>query len=294
MTHIDIKRKISELLPSGVDWEKIVRLGDLTKLRVDGKGRFHHANYESGLLLYALVRHFRPRQILEIGTGRGFGAICMAQALQEAGLDGRIITMDTIPHTQRQTWPIDDGNGPRMEQLSVREVWQHYFGRELRERVEFRHGYSTVAMAQLEQEGWQPDFVYIDGDHTFASAKHDFFCSLLLARSPFRLLLDDYTPNSHHFGVRRVVDRYVEPFFAAEAIYNDRRWYGEEFEHEAVGVRDYAQVLVDGEKLTGAFDEVFPPARVRRIVQHQRRFGWLGVKWENFLTALRWKLFAKS
>jgi len=287
LAHRDIKDKVPELLPAGVDWDEIVRLGDLTKLRIDGKGRFHHANYESGLLLYALVCHYRPERILEIGTGRGFGAICMAQALQEEGIEGRIITVDTIPHGQRQAWPIDDGSGPRMEQLSVQEVWQRYFGPELRERVEFRHGFSTEAMAQLEQEGWQPDFVYVDGDHTFASAKHDFFCSVLLARRPFRLLLDDYTPNSDHFGVRRVVDRYVAPFFAAEAIYNDRRWYGEEFEHEPMGARDYAQVLVDSEKMTGPFDEVYPTARLRRIVQHQRRFGWLGVKWENFLAGLR-------
>lgn len=293
LIHCDIKEKIPELLPGGVDWDQIVRFGDLTKLRVDDEGRFHHANYESGLLLYALVRHFRPGRILEIGTGRGFGAVCMAQALQEAGVDGRIITVDTIPHSQKQTWPIDDGDGPRLAQLSVQEVWQRYFSAELREKVEFRQGYSTDAMAQLEQEGWQPDLVYIDGDHTFASAKHDFFCSLLLARRPFRLLLDDYTPHSHHFGVRRVVDRHVAPFFDAEAIYNDRRWYGEEFEQEAVGARDYAQVLVDSEKMSHDFDEVFPRPWLRRVVQWGRNFGWLGVKFENLATALRRKISPK-
>jgi len=287
MRHCDIKEKIPELLPGGVDWDQIVRFGDLTKLRVDGGGRFHHANYESGLLLYAIVRRFKPRRILEIGTGRGFGAVCMAQALCDEGIDGCIITVDTIPHDQKQTWPIDDGAGPKVEQLSVQEVWQRYFGPELRDKVEFRHGFSTEAMAQLEDEGWQPDFVYIDGDHTFASAKHDFFCSLLLARRPFRLLLDDYTPHSNHFGVRRVVDRYVNPFFAAEAIYNDGRWFGEGRENEPIGAQDYAQVLVDSEKMTKPFEKVFPPARVHRIVQHQRRFGWLGAKWESFLAGLR-------
>ncbi len=110
---------------------------------------------------------------------------------------------------------------------------------------------------------------------------------MLLARRPFRLLLDDYTPHSHNFGVRRVVDRYVNPFFAVEAIYNDGRWFGEERENEPMGAQDYAQVLVDSEKMTGAFDEVYPAPRVRSIVLHQRRYGWLGVKWENFLTSLR-------
>ena len=289
MRHCDIKEKIPELLPAGVDWGMIERFGNLTKLRLSSEGRFHHANYESGLLLYALVRHFRPQRILEIGTGRGFGAVCMAQALKDAGISGRIVTIDTISYSDKQPWPwpIDDGNGPRTEILSVKEVWERHFDADLRDLVEFRQGSSVEVMAALQQGNWRSDFVYIDGDHTFASAKHDFFSSLLIADKPFCMLLDDYTPHSHNFGVRKMVDRYVAPVFQAEAIYNDRRWFGEEYEHESVGKRDYAQVFIDSRKLLMPVDRALPRAKLTRSVVAHRRFGWLAVKAEHTLSSLR-------
>jgi predicted O-methyltransferase YrrM len=79
MRHVDIKAKIPELVESYPDWETFTRIGNLTKLRAGRDGTFFPANYESGLLLHSLVRRFRPRQILEIGTGRGFASICMAR-----------------------------------------------------------------------------------------------------------------------------------------------------------------------------------------------------------------------
>jgi len=286
--HRDIKEKVSELLSFDVDWQKFVRLGNLTKLQCDKSGTFRHANYESGLLLYAIVRHFQPRRILEIGTGRGYGSICMAHALRDAGITGQIITIDTIPYEEKQPWPwpIDDGSGPRTENLSVQDVWERHFNADLRNLVEFRAGSSVDVMAALQQEGWRADFVYIDGDHTFASAKHDFFASLLLCNSPFRMLLDDYTPHSHSFGVRRMVDRYVAPIFQTEAIYNDRRWFGEEYEHEPVGNRDNAQVFVDSTKVLVPLDESLPRTRLSQSVESHRRWGWAAVKLEHALKSL--------
>lgn len=285
----DIKDKIPELCHGEIDWKHFVRLGNLTKLRVDSSGKFHHANYESGLLLYSLVRHYRPSRILEIGTGRGYGAICMAHALRDSGVPGRIITIDTVPHAEKQpwSWPIDDGSGPRVEQFSVKEVWERYFSPELRNLVEFRKGSSVHAMRALREEGWRADFVYIDGDHTYASAKHDFFAALLIVDNPFCMLLDDYTPRSHKFGVRKMVEQYIAPCFDTEIIYNDRRWFGEEYEKEAVGARDHAQVLIDSRRLRSPIETTLSRAKLARSVDVHRRWGWLAVKMEDLKNTLR-------
>src|SRR5690348_10880800 len=89
MWNVDVKDKVRTLVTSHPAWDVFVRLGDLTKLRAESGG-FRRVNYESGVLLYALVRHFRPRTILEIGTGRGFGAFAMAMALEDMGGDGEV------------------------------------------------------------------------------------------------------------------------------------------------------------------------------------------------------------
>src|SRR5688572_16358019 len=78
---LDVREKIRELGVKHPDWSVFRRIGDLTKLRHHPAHGFYPVNYESGLLLYALVTCFRPRQVLEIGTGRGFASICMARAL---------------------------------------------------------------------------------------------------------------------------------------------------------------------------------------------------------------------
>jgi len=48
-------------------------------------------------MLYALIRGLEPKRILEIGTYRGGSAAIMASALDDSGLDGKIVTLDPDP-----------------------------------------------------------------------------------------------------------------------------------------------------------------------------------------------------
>lgn len=288
MRHVDIKTKIPELIPQIPDWEAFVRLGNLTKLRQNDQGEFHHANYESGLLLYAIIRHYKPAQILEIGTGRGYGAFCMAMALRDNGTQGKIITLDVKSYTDKQTWPFDDGSGPRIESFSLQEVWEGYLDAELRAMIELRQGFSSHAMQQLLQENtFHPQFIYIDGNHTYPVSRHDLFASLLLAdSSSFRILLDDYTPHSHIYGVRRLVDSRLAPVFELEAIHNDRRWYGEANQDRPVSDSHYAQVLLDSQRAKQNWQMALPRAELERTVKQHRQWGWYSAKWED--TRISW------
>jgi len=292
MRHIDIKDKIPELLPTPPDWGAFLKLGDLLKLRDQADGSFQHANYESGLLLYALVRHFKPTRILEIGTGRGYGAFCMALALRDNGTpDGKIITLDVYNYTQKQHWALDDGGGARVEQLSLQDVWEKHLDADLRAMVEHRQGFSSDGMAALLAAGdFKPQLVYIDGDHTYTITRHDLYAAMLLADRPFRVLMDDYQPRSDLYGVRRLVDSQLDPVFALDAIYNDRRWYGEPYEQVPLNQAPYAQVLLDSEKTKTALDAAFPPAELRRVVVAHRRWAQLSLFFEHTWLNLRKRL----
>jgi hypothetical protein len=272
MRHVDVKEKVAELGVDHPEWDVFRRLGDLTKLRATSAG-YQAVNYESGILLYSLVRKHRPRRLLEIGTGRGYGALCMAMALEEGGIDGRIVTIDTRAYDEPQEWAIDDGTGPRVARLSRRDVWERHVESRLRERVRQVHGSSFDGLALLLAEAGDPvEMVYIDGDHTHPVVRHDFYASLLLTRPPFRMLLDDYTPLSHLYGVRRLVDDEIAPVFEAEAIHTDGRWPGQAAAAVPLDRSDQAQVLIDSEKTKRPLAEAFPRARVARIVRFHRRW----------------------
>ncbi len=273
MRTIDIKDKIPELIAEPPPWESFVRLGDLLKLRDLPDGGFAHANYESGLLLYALVQHYRPQRILEIGTGRGYGAFCMAQALHDAGISGQIITLDIKHYTEPQPWALDDSSGPSLAPRSLKEVWEQYMPAELRAMIEHRQGSSVESMARLLAAGdFQPDFIYVDGDHTHRGTQHDVLASMLLAARPFRMLLDDYHLRSDWlYGVRKLIDETLAPVFQLEAVFGDRRWHGEAFQDVPLADAPYAQVILDSEKTHRPLDEVFSRAQLERLLARQKR-----------------------
>ena len=102
MRSLYIKDKISELgvtLPSA---ESFWGTGDLTALRHNNDVGFYRSNYERGLLVYALVAAHRPKVVLEFGTGRGYGSLCMARAFVEHDIEGTI-TPSTVADTKKSS-----------------------------------------------------------------------------------------------------------------------------------------------------------------------------------------------
>ena len=46
--------------------------------------------FHRGPLLYALICYLKPKKILEFGTGGGYSTLCMAKALTDSKIDGKI------------------------------------------------------------------------------------------------------------------------------------------------------------------------------------------------------------
>ena len=66
--------------------------------------------YQHGRLLYTFLSNYVQKinigslNILETGTARGFSSLCMAKALQDSAKEGKIITLDPLPHHVKMYW----------------------------------------------------------------------------------------------------------------------------------------------------------------------------------------------
>jgi predicted O-methyltransferase YrrM len=181
--------------------------------------------YPHGRLLYATLRHYLARKqpssvnIIETGTARGFSALCMAKALEDAGVEGRIFTVDLIPHTREIYWNcIDDLEGKR-SRAQLLAPWAS-----LRDRVIFLQGNSLSLLPSLGLE--RVHFAFLDARHIALTvlAEYD---AIATRQSPGDMLFfDDVTP-ANFPGVVKAVDRIEASgdYSLRRLMLDDRRGY---------------------------------------------------------------------
>jgi predicted O-methyltransferase YrrM len=85
--------------------------------------------YQHGRILYSTLseyihsNNFENINILETGTAAGFSSLCMAKALDDYLVNGRIHTFDILPHNKKMFWNrVSDHSG----QSSRRELLQSW------------------------------------------------------------------------------------------------------------------------------------------------------------------------
>ena len=130
-------------------------------------------NYQHGRLLYSFLRNYIFENkisfinIVEIGTARGFSAICMSKAINDENINGEIITIDIIPNDKMFFWNcIDDHEKPktRRELLSK---WPN----ELK-NINFITGPSKFVLKKITTG--RINFAFIDGMHDLNNVKKEF------------------------------------------------------------------------------------------------------------------------
>ena len=171
---------------------RVLEIGQLTGLREEA-GRYYPANFERGLLLREIVRRRRPQRILELGTGRGLGILCMADQVRALDCHAELVSVDIIPPDTRQHWPIFLDGQYSTQSRSIEEIWSRSFP-ELKALVTLRTGDTTAVLPALLKEGRKFDFIFVDAGHDVYSVFHDFaYCVLLLAERG-EILMDDFAP----------------------------------------------------------------------------------------------------
>jgi len=197
-------------------FEKLVN--DLAYYK-SGENDFRNENYERGHLLYALVKKFKPKNILEFGTAHGFGTSAMAYAMNENNNEGKIYTIDylkqneSINHVRKAENSIEEENTTREKLLkdTIPKKWLN--------SITFLEGYSD----KIFQKHKFPkiDFFYIDAGHFYEAVKHDFFISILLSNQSSIFLLDDYI-DKKDFGIKKLIDNELSKFIEITLIKTDK------------------------------------------------------------------------
>ena len=250
------------------------QLAGITALRQARDGTYYDRNWWRGPLLYALVSHYRPRSVLEFGTGRGYGALSMAKASLEQGFECRVWTIDRIPPATRQLWPIDEGNGAKTKSLALDEVWEQSVSIKIRERISCLSGDSYSAMREWKRLG-RPniDFFFIDGGHDYRTVKHDFIAGLRVANSGAAFLFDDYGKRKG-YGVKRLIDNECIPKCAHGSVEIIDTFAGGDLP-SAEGKVDHKMALLDTRHIPELNRHFYSTARARRYMASYQiiRFG---------------------
>jgi len=185
-------------------------------------GAFFRPNYERGILLYAMVKRFNINSFLEIGFGRGYSTFCAAMAMTEAGIDGKITTVD-----------------PNFDEEFISNLAKA-FPKEWFSKIEFISGKSENVIPKLNSRF---DMIYIDGDHTFDAVNKDWELTKDLYNK--FVLFDDYMlprPESQEgIEVASVVNQIQG--LDKELIIMDRRIFLDD-RGKSDSEIDYGQVLI--------------------------------------------------
>ncbi len=172
---------------------EITQIGNLTGLKSDGC-RFYGANFERAILLETIIAERKPREILEIGTGRGFGSFSMVRAAKRHGVQTTVTTLDLLGPKELQRWPIRWNGREEVAMLSRANVWESPELTEDRGEIREVTGPTTRTMPLLDRDKRRFDFVFIDAGHDLFSVVHDLAWSARLLSPSGCILMDDFAP----------------------------------------------------------------------------------------------------
>ena len=254
--------------------EKFLQLNSI--FPINQKTKIKTINYERGILLYSLIAKYRPKNVLEIGTAEGYSALCMAWAMTDCKINGKIFTVDPkpfdVPIEREITWEKNSKNNTIM--LSTKELWNKFANKEWIKKIEVFTGFSGEILEKKTKELPKMDMGFIDGHHRYEAVTHDFHAFLQIASENFLLLFDDY---AYHvdMGVSKAINEEIVPNFDVTLIKTNAKQQRIEANKQA---HELDMCLIQSNSLKKPLREIFPKSKSDQIINDY-------LKWEK-----RWKL----
>lgn len=164
------------------------------------------------LFLLDALKALKPKRIMEIGSRDGGSLYCFAAALRPE----YVYSVD-LPNgvwgNNKSANKLLNVTLPMIRKLKgVKHVWS-----------KFGDSHSKEIVQQVEQElnGELLDFLFIDGDHTYAGVKEDFINFSPFVKSAGIIAFHDLippTPNVYNVGVGEFWNELKEQYFTQEKI----------------------------------------------------------------------------
>ncbi len=150
--------------------------------------------YQHGRLLYTTLSDyvhqngFSHVNILETGTARGFSSLCMAKALKDRNVEGKIATIDPLPHYVSMYWNcIDDLDGVKTRRELISNYSDLTSG-----YIVFLEGTSKDLLERLELS--RIHFAFLDGSHKYEDVAYEYSYILPRQKKGDIIFFDDHQP----------------------------------------------------------------------------------------------------
>ncbi len=141
-----------------------------------------------GSIAYEIIRYYRPRRVVELGSYGGFSTCAMALALREYVPGGKLVAVDS--------WEGDIQTG-----LFSELVYRQFL--EFRSHLGLEEIITPLRMtfaAARQNVSRDIELLHIDGLHTFGAVSHDFRAYRPLMSPGALVMFHDV--NAHFLGMR--------------------------------------------------------------------------------------------
>ena len=186
----NISEYISKLNVEIPPEEEFKKIAQIFKIYPNESKENALVNYERGMLLYGLISKYKPKTILEIGRAQGYSTMCMAWALCENKIDGKIISVDPVSYENPIEWLIDWDGEIKTEKKSTKQIWSKYAKSDWLEKIIPLTCFSDELLEKEDLPKF--DFGFIDGHHLYEAVLCDFNIFLKNSNKKFHCLFDDY------------------------------------------------------------------------------------------------------
>ena len=183
-------------------------------------------NYQHGRVLYSVLSNYVNQKkneeinILELGTARGFSAICMAKALDNLSVKGTIVTCDIIPHKKKIFWnAISDHDNKKKTREELILKWNNLF-----KYINFFHGDINQIIKKTKFN--RINFAFIDAQHEYLDVKKEFEFISNLQKKGDIIIFDDI--QEQFPGIGQLLDEIdsTESYEIKKIFSTSKRGYG--------------------------------------------------------------------